>query len=198
MIDTRMARRFARRVAALCAPLVAALALQAQAAPNEGGSTQVSAQPGCLNQWMFNGMWRVRATKVTFRPAADGYSNAWDVTMQWGNGTAFADLSPNDTLVGDLVIALGNGDTLSANSTTYGTLIQQKLDYRTFPASGQYTFTQTFYSSDTLDEANKPAKLLVTFDVPKYRSYNPTGGKYWNQKTKGYNYRIDLNCNRAS
>lgn len=183
------------RAAAASSSFLFALSLPATAATNEGGSTQVKAQPGCVNQWLFNGMWRVRVTKVDFRPAADGYPNAWDVTMQWANGTTLADLQPASTGKQDLVLAFANGDTLAATATTNGTLIEQKLDYHTFPASGQYTYTQTFYSGDALDPNNKPAKLLVTFDVATYKAAH--GTKYWTQKTAGYNYRIDLTCDKG-
>jgi len=171
---------------------------QALAAPGaQGGSTQVSAQSGCVNQWMFNGVWRVRVTNVAFHPAGDAV-NGWDVTMQWANGTSYAGISPVDTMKQDFVLALANGDTLTATDTTDGTLNQQRLDYHNFPASGQFTYTQSFLSGQTLDQNNKPAKLLVTFDVAKYRSFHPggAGAKFWKLKTPGYNYRIDLTCTK--
>lgn len=189
--------RYFLKAAAASLSFLLGSALAAAAATNEGGSTQVKAQTGCTNQWLFNGMWRVRVTKVAFRPAADGYPNGWDVTMQWANGTSFADLQPSMTNKQDLVLALANGDTLAATATTNGSLIEQKLDYHSFPASGQYTYTQSFFSSDTLDPSNTPAKLLVTFDVAAYKAYNGATGKYWNQKTAGYNYRIDLTCDKG-
>lgn len=162
----------------------------------QGGSTQVPAQTGCMNQWMFNGVWRVRVTQVAFHPAGDD-PNGWDVTMQWNNGTSIAGLSPTDTRKQDMVLALANGDTLSATDTTRGNLNQQKLDFHTFPASGQYTYTQTFYSGDKLDENNKPAKLLVTFDAATYLKTHPgKEAKFWNVKTPSYNYRIDLTCSK--
>jgi len=147
-----------------------------------------------MNKWMFDGMWRVRVTKVVYTPATPTTLNSWDVTMQWANGTSVAGLTPGDSLKQDLVIALKDGDTIAAGSTTTGTLAEQKLDYHQFPASGQFTFTQPFLSSDPLDQTNPPAKLLITFDVAKYRSYHPTGGVLWRQKTIGPNYRIDLTC----
>jgi hypothetical protein len=168
----------ARAAAMLFPLLLLPLATAASAATNEGGSHQVGAQSGCMNKWMF-----------------DGTLNAWEVTMQWGNGTAIANLKPTDSLKQDLVIALKNGDTMSAGDTTSGTLDEQKLDYHAFPASGQFTFTQPFRSATALDEANPPAKLLITFDVAKYRSYHPGGsGQLWRQKTVSPNFRIDLTC----
>lgn len=162
----------------------------------EGGSTQVSAQDGCMNQWLFNGVWRVRVTNVAFQPKGD-LPNAWAVTMQWGNGTNYGNITPAvDTLAQDMVLALQNGDTLTATDTTTGNLTQQKLFYHSFPQSGQYTHTQPFYSTSDLDQNNKPAKLLITFDVAKYKQYHATDAKFWKQKTRGYNYRVNLDCSK--
>ena len=172
-------------------PALAATTSQAQ-----GGSTQVSAQSGCMNQWMFNGVWRVRVTNVAFHPAGDSV-NGWDVTMQWGNGTSYAGIAPADTFKQALVLGLANGDTLTSTDSTRGSLNEQQLDFHTFPASGQFTYTQTFYTGQTLDQNNKPVKLLVTFDIPKYRTLNPhNSGKFWRTKTPGYNYRINLACSK--
>lgn len=172
------------------------LTASAAAPKAEGGSTQVSAQDGCMNQWMFNGVWRVRVTNVAFVPKGDK-ANGWDVTMQWANGTKYPNVSPADTLKQELVLALKNGDTLTANDSSVGTLTEQTLDVHSFPASGQFTYTQHFLSGDTLDENNKPAKLLITFDVPKYRQMHAGSPmKFWTAKTTGYNYRINLNCTK--
>jgi hypothetical protein len=173
-------------------------AANAHAAPStaEGGSTQVAAQDGCMNQWMFNGVWRMRVTNVAFQPAGD-HPNAWNVTMQWNNGTSYAGVAPMDTGKQDLVLALANGDTLTATDSTIGNLNQQQLDFHTFPQSGRFTYTQTFISRQTLDQNNKPAKLLVTFDVAKYKAAHPgASAKFWKTKTPGYNYRIDLTCTK--
>ena len=164
--------------------------------PAQGGSTQVGAQAGCMNQWMFNGVWRVRVTKVAFHPAAD-VANGWDVTMQWNNGTSYAGVTPGDSMMQDLVLALSNGDTITTTDTTHGNLNQQQLYFHSFPASGQFTYTQMFLSSQTLDQNNKPSKLLITFDVPAYRkTHSGSEAKFWRLKTPGYNYRIDLTCSR--
>jgi hypothetical protein len=171
----------------------------APAAPaqNVGGSQQVAAQAGCMNQWMFNGVWRMRVTSVAFHPTtAPPGINGWDVTMQWGNGTSQAGLSPVNTMKQPLVLQLANGDTLTTTDSTTGTLNEQQLDYHTFPQSGQFTYTQSFFATQTLDPSNKPAKLLVTFDVPKYRQTYGSNGKLFRQKTRGYNYRIDLTCSK--
>jgi hypothetical protein len=116
--------------------------------------------------------------------------------MQWGNGTDQDMLTPMDSFKQPMVLQLSNGDTMTAGDTTSGTLNEQKLDYHSFPASGQFTYTQSFFSTSKLDENNKPVKLLVTFDVAKYRSLKGSAAKLFRQKTAGYNYRIDLTCSK--
>jgi len=171
--------------------------LTAAAPENVGGSQQVAAQNGCMNQWMFNGVWRARVTNVAFHPSTQTPGvNGWDVTMQWGNGTSQHGLQPQNTMKNPMVLQLANGDTLTTTDTTSGTLGEQQLDYHSFPASGQFTYTQSFFSTSTLDPNNKPAKLLVTFDVPKYRQTYGKAATLFRQKTRGYNYRIDLTCSK--
>jgi hypothetical protein len=119
--------------------------------------------------------------------------------MQWGNGTSYAGISPTDTSVQDLVLGLQNGDTLTSTDSTTGNLNQQQLFFHTFPASGQFTYTQHFLlpAGATVDQTNKPVKLLVTFDVASYRKAHPgSSAKFWRQRTPGYNYRIDLTCSK--
>lgn len=195
----KLFRAILRFVPFLITAVFAVSALTASAAQPaaEGGSTQVGAQDGCMNQWMFNGVWRVRVTNVAFHPKGDD-PNSWDITMQWANGTSYAGISPTDTMKQSMVLALQNGDTITASGDSVrGSLNEQKLDFHTFPASGQFTYTQSFISGDTLDENNKPAKLLITFDVPKYKAAHPgKDAKFWRMKTPGYNYRINLNCTK--
>jgi hypothetical protein len=191
-----MNRLHASVLAVLLAATAATPAGAQNAAPAEGGSNQVKAQAGCMNQWMFNGVWRVRVTNVAFLPAGD-LANGWGVTMQWNNGTSIAGLTPSDTRKQALVLALANGDTVSATDTTNGSLNEQQLDYHSFPASGQFTYTQKFMTNQKLDESNKPAKLLITFDAADYLKTHPgSQAKFWNVKTPAYNYRIDLTCSK--
>jgi hypothetical protein len=164
----------------------------ASAAQNVGGSTQTSAQAGCMNKWMFDGMWRVRVTKVVFVPATADTPSRYDVTMQWGNGTSMS-LAPNGTQTNDPILQLKDGTTIVA-STGHGEMVLDSLTYHDFPPSGQFTYTQPFIQGDPPLTADNPAvKLLITFDVADYRKAHPDG-ELWRQKTINPNYRIDLTC----
>src|SRR5690242_2847288 len=57
------------------------------------------ARTGCMNQWLFNGIWRVRVTKV--EPLMNGSQQAgWQVTQTWRNGTA-TPIAPSDSMMKD-------------------------------------------------------------------------------------------------
>jgi hypothetical protein len=161
------------------------------ATKNVGGSTQTSAQSGCMNKWMFDGMWRVRVTKVVFVPPNGMAPSRYDVTMQWANGTSMT-LEPSGTQTNDPVLQLKDGDTvLSTNGAGEGSL--DRLTYHAFPPSGQLTYTQQFYNDPPLTADNLPVKLLITFNAAEYRKARPDGA-LWRQKTINPNYRIDLTC----
>lgn len=134
-------------------------------------------------------------------PAAEGGSQQAGAQSgcmnQWANGTNYGNISPVDTQVQDMALALQNGDTMTSTDTTIGNLTQQKLFYHSFPQSGQFTHKQPFFTLDQLSPDNKPAKPLVTFDVASYKKNHPgPDAKYWKTKTPGYNYRIDLTCTK--
>ena len=178
---------------ALASALFAAVAAFAfgpvYAQTTEGGSTEVKAQSACVNEWLFNGMWRVRVTDVAWAPPDATHSDpAWLVTEQWGNGTTFPNLNTNMTGLRQMYLVFPNGDTMVEPGEEAGS---GKLNGHNFPPSGQFTYQQMF-TSRTLDQKTKPAKLLVIFD-PQGK---PPSGKWWTQKTPAYNYRIDLTCNK--
>jgi hypothetical protein len=182
----------------LALALFVALALPqlALAQATQGGSTQVAAQEGCMNEWMFNGVWRVRVTQLAFKPQDNDGPAAWTVAMQWANGTSIAGLSPADTRKQDMNLVFSNGDTLATSESTRATMNQQLLDFHTFPAAAQFSFTQQFISSSPLDPNNKPQRILITFDVATYKKQHPTDAKFWTLKTPAYNYRISFGCTK--
>jgi hypothetical protein len=60
--------------------------------PAPGGAKQRQAVEGCLNQWLFDGIWRFRVTKVApINP--DGMRPGYGVAVEVRNGT-HATLTP--------------------------------------------------------------------------------------------------------
>jgi len=157
----------------------------------QGGATQMAATSGCLNQWMSNGVWRMRATAV----APDmGNDNAvqigWMVTQDWTNLTQRS-LVPSDTAITDQQLVLANGDTVASSNSAGTTMNFGQLATRTFAPGASFTYQQRFRGSP-FDAANKPTGLLVTFDAKaeKQRTHNP---QYTGSTP---NFRISFECSK--
>jgi hypothetical protein len=169
----------------LLAAVTACTFASAQAQTTDGGSTQVAAQSGCKGRQKFNGMWRVRVTDVAWSPPDATHGDpAWIVTVQWGNGTTFPNLNTNQTGLRQMYLVFSNGDTMTEPGEDAGS---GNLNGHNFPPSGQLTYQQMF-TSRTLDENTKPAKLFIIFDPQG----EPPTGNWWTMKTPAYNYRIGL------
>lgn len=157
------------------------------------GTDATAARNGCANQWIFNGVWRVRVTG--FAPHVDSISNqqsGWDATEQWRNGTDRT-LSPiSDSFTLSQQIVLQNGDKISTLDSTTATLSQQQVDYHQFPPSAQLTHVQTFIGP-SIDPNNKPVAVIIPFDVSKLKMY-PGHPAF---SVSPPNYRIKFDCTPA-
>lgn len=141
------------------------------------------ARTGCMNQWLFNGIWRVRVTKV--EPLMNGSQQAgWQVTQTWRNGTA-TPIAPSDSMMKDEQLVT-SAQTLAAEEHR-----QQGLSYNTFAPSGEFTYTQTFYGPNaTVSPSDKPKALDVTFDGAKLAAISNKP----HFTSKQYNLHYDLSC----
>lgn len=131
----------------------------------QGGSYEVSAHEGCMNQWLSNGLWKVRVSKLV--PSIDPSNskpNGWTVTQDWVNLTGRT-IIPVSTSMLDQQIVLHNGDTVSSANATTTLLNFQKLGYHNFAPAGTFTFTQSFWPGASFDPSVKPTKLLMMFDA---------------------------------
>jgi hypothetical protein len=169
--------------------VVIVLVLAALAAPYaaQGSTPLPPVREGCMSQWMFNGIWRVRVTKVDPLNDDAGKQTGWLVTEQWRNGT---DRRLTPATVNGQVLVLANGAQITPADSTVATLSAQDLGFHDFLPSAQYTHLQKFIPSGAFDPANKPAAIVISFDAarqaidkkqPQY-SVNPP------------NYKIKLDC----
>src|ERR1700682_1293476 len=120
----------ARMGAAVTALFIFPVLLGATPTPAPGGATQRQAVEGCLNQWLFDGIWRFRVTKVeAINP--DNLRPGYGVAVEVRNGS-HATLTP--VFAGAdaqaIQLQLDDGNTLDAKTTTAAALIAQKITYK--------------------------------------------------------------------
>lgn len=149
---------------------------------------------GCMNQWLFNGIWRVQATKV--EPMMDGAQQVgWQVTEVWRNGTSSAGIAPGDTFAKPQQLELGDGTKLSTDDTSTAHMSQSQIDTHAFGASSQFTYVQIFRPQQGLpDPANKPKAFDISFDNSKL-SQSRVRPHF---STTRYDYRIKLDCTAST
>ncbi len=164
--------------------LVAALVAAPQIlSPAQAFAQMSNARNGCLNQWLFNGVWRAQITEV--EPLVQsGKQVGWQVTESWRNGTP-RELSPSDSAIKAEQLVLSNGGRIEAEAHR-----QEGLSFNTLAPSGQYTYTQTFFGSNmTADPSDKPKALEVSFDGKVVGASNKP-----HFTTNRYNFDYNLTC----
>ena len=143
---------------------------------------------GCMKQWLFNGIWRVKVTAVD-PYMQDGVQTGWQVTEVWRNG-ASQTTSPGGTLSKPQVLELTNGGSITTGATAAGSGSDSELASHDFAASAQFTHVEIFRSPGSLDASNKPKAVDITFDGATLSQYR-FGPKF---TTGHYDYRFKLDC----
>ena len=157
----------------------AAIAMAATPQP-AGGANQRPSVEGCLGEWLFDGVWRVRATDV----AADGTV----VTLEVRNGTTQT-LAPPDTgfaKINGQGIDLAFSDGSVANLDISATAYREELGYKKLPPGAGATTKLRFAAPPGANA--KPVKLLIAVD-PQYNSYV-------HYSVKDPSFRINVNCSK--
>jgi hypothetical protein len=161
------------------------------AAQAQGGSTQVAAVPGCMNQWLSNGVWRVRATAVAADTGNDnsGPQIGWMITEDWVS-LVTRPIAPGDTNMTDQQLTLAGGNTIASSNSAGTTMNMAQLGSHTFPPAGSFTYQQRFRQAP-FDASDKPVRLLFTFNA-KAQNQNPNAPHYKSPA----DLRIDLTCTK--
>lgn len=159
------------------------------AAQAQGGSNQIDAVSGCRNQWLSDGIWKMRATSIMPDMGNPGDTNqyGWLVAEDW---VALVKTSPANTNVGDQFLVTASGQNVAASNSTVATLTAQTLDYHDFAKGELFSYKQNFRWSP-LDVNDKPTRLLVTFNA---QAQNQREGLPHFKLPA--NFRIDLTCTK--
>jgi hypothetical protein len=151
---------------------------------NQGGANQSEALEGCLNEWLFNGVWRFRATSL--EPFKDGDRSGWRVAAELRNGTKADNIALSGTGFTALQLALSDGNQISVYNVT---------DLNVPVAQGASIRASLVFYSDDPNEARTPTKLLLLLkpsasDVGMLRS---VGVSY---STSDPSFRVKLDCTK--
>jgi len=160
-----------------------------------GGAAQKASVSGCMNEYLFNGIWRFRvlSVSVTSDPGQDAYPY-YDVKAELKNGTTKT-IEPLGTgIPQDNAVSLTFGDGNSM-AYSYGGAWQKKVYSDVLQGTG-FVFDFAFrpeIGSATREGllANKPQKLLFEVDPAKLDKNLKVGFT-----VPDPSFRVDLTCSR--
>jgi len=131
-----------------------------------GRSTSAGASTpaeGCLNQWLFNGVWRVKVTRVD--PMMDGTQQVgWQVTEVWRNGSS-QEVAPGDSLQQPQSLELDDDSKISSGDTSAGSGSYTTMTTHEFVQSSQFSYVQLFRAPAGFDFTKKPKVVDISFDA---------------------------------
>lgn len=151
-----------------------------------GGANQRISVEGCMNEMLFNGIWRMQVTKVE---TAEAFGRkAWAISAEVRNG-ANRTLEPGQTGWIDssgLTIAFADGSTTGIQSSALSREYESQVRSKQVAQGAAITYEFKFES----DKAEPPTKMLVQIDPAKLQklgvSYN----------TPDPSFRFKLDCNK--
>lgn len=154
------------------------LSLALPGAPTaQGGANQNAAVEGCTGEWLFNGLWRFRATKV--EPSSD--PGGWKASVELRNGSKFDNIALSGTGWGGMQLILEDGTPVGAASDAVDVRDQAMLQ-----GAGK-ALSIAFPSDDT---AKTPKKLFLLLD-PK-----GLAGTAMRYSVADPSFRVRLDCQK--
>jgi hypothetical protein len=163
-----------------------------------GGANQKAATQGCLNQWLFNGIWRLKVDSIAALsdPSMVGWYG-WGATVEVRNGTTRDDYTLAYTGLTDMDLAFADASTLSITATAAGHSSWGTISSHQFPQASSYKQLLDFwYPVNTKQsDVQKPTKLLALFD-PKPQAYHAGTFHEPNFTTPTPSFRVDLTCTK--
>ena len=166
------------------------LSFQAAAA---GGANQRASLEGCLGEQLFNGVWRIRATKLE-RISKDADTPGWGLTLELRNGSKATLISTDAGIDGTgqgIQVAFADATTLNVDPYDV-----QKLTFASLPQGGVVTHQLKFYYplGTAADTIKTPTKFLLEVD-PKGIGNTPSqqGVAF---SVPNPSFRVKLDCQK--
>jgi len=170
-----------------------ALNITAPKSASSGGSNQLAALEGCLNEMLFNGVYRIRVVKIEATTGKSGKPQQV-LTVELRNGTQDT-LSPSqagfDGVGSGILLEDDQGTQLDLFASGY------QLDnggiFKALPRAGGFITRWTFgYPNGTEDSRmGTPKKLLIPIKISTWQRHAPK-----DTKIADPSFRIDLSCTK--
>lgn len=158
-----------------------------------GGSNERPALSGCRNEWLFNGVWRVKVGAIT-RISKDADTPGWGVELEVRNGTK-ATIMPTDAgwegTGQGLHLAFADASTMNPDPYEI-----QKLTFNALPQGGVARAQLKYFAplGTSASSLKAPTKLLIELDPKGIGDSTRAKGVAFN--TPAPSFRIDLTCTK--
>ncbi len=161
--------------------------------PVAGGANQKASLEGCMNETLFNGLWKLKVLKVDLLHKDDApLAPGWGVTVEVRNGWK-GSLTPGESGFANdaMFVVEPNGNSLSVDPYN-----EQSLTYHKFPQGGMFTYQLVFYYpyGTTADQVHAPQKFLMGADPKKIDSSLVASGVHYSIPTPSF--RVNLDCQK--
>ena len=157
-----------------------------------GGSNQRASLEGCMNEYLFNGIWRIKVTKLE-RITKDGDPKApgWGLTLELRNGSkATLDAGMAGMNGNAKQIAFADGSTFDADA--YG---QDRFYGKLLPGGVAYQVFKFYYPYDTpASDIQTPVKFLLEVDPTGVVGNLKNLGAAFSSATPSF--RVHLDCTK--
>jgi hypothetical protein len=151
-----------------------------------GGASQRASIEGCMNEFLFNGIWRMQVSKV--EPGEAFGQKVWAITAELRNGVSRT-LEPGQTGWMDssgLTIAFADGSTSGVQTSALSREYENQVRSKQIAQGAAITYAFKFESNS----AEPPTKLLVQIDPARLQKL---GVGY---TTPDPSFRFKLDCSR--
>jgi len=155
-----------------------------------GGANERPSLEGCMNETLFNGVWRIKASKLE-KISKDGGTPGWGLTLELRNGSKTTLISTDAGVSGTgegIQLAFADANTLSVDPYDV-----QKLTYATLPQGGAVTRQLKFYyPNDVASSAvQTPTKFLLQVDPKGIGDSTRAKGVAFSSANPSFRVRLD-------